>query len=151
MSQRHLSEIADIVRGIAFPKEDKSLVQRPGDVACLRTTNVQKHVEWGDLWFVPAKHVKRNDQNVCSGDILISTANTRNRAECSSLAFRISTTSKRSSALSAGSQMGWTYPSAKLFRCGKIVFAALRLAPLSVTQGSRVFKLQHGSRRRSVV
>nr|MDP2190660.1 restriction endonuclease subunit S [Rhodoferax sp.] len=75
MVQKPLSEVADVVRGIAFPKEDKSYVQRSGDVACLRTTNVQKQVEWDDLWFVPAKHVKRDDQNVRTGDILISTAN----------------------------------------------------------------------------
>jgi type I restriction enzyme, S subunit len=75
MVQKPLSEVAEVVRGIAFPKEDKSYVQRPGDVACLRTTNVQRNVEWGDLWFVPAKHVKRDDQNVRTGDILISTAN----------------------------------------------------------------------------
>ena len=75
MVQKPLSEVADVVRGIAFPKEDKSYVQRPGDVACLRTTNVQRHVEWDDLWFVPVKHVKRDDQNVRTGDILISTAN----------------------------------------------------------------------------
>ena len=72
---RPLGEVADLVRGIAFPKEDKSYVHRPGDVACLRTSNVQKNVEWDDLWFVPAKHVKRDDQNVRTGDILISTAN----------------------------------------------------------------------------
>jgi type I restriction enzyme, S subunit len=72
---RPLGEVADLVRGIAFPKEDKSYVHRPGDVACLRTTNVQKNVEWDDLWFVPAKHIKRDDQNVRTGDILISTAN----------------------------------------------------------------------------
>jgi type I restriction enzyme S subunit len=75
MVRKPLSEVAYVVRGIAFPKEDKSYVQRPGDVACLRTTNVQKQVEWDDLWFVPAKHVKRDDQNVRTGDILISTAN----------------------------------------------------------------------------
>jgi type I restriction enzyme, S subunit len=75
MVQKPLSEVADVVRGIAFPKEDKSYVQRSGDVACLRTTNVQKQVEWDDLWFVPAKHVKRDDQHVRTGDILISTAN----------------------------------------------------------------------------
>lgn len=70
-----LSDIADIVRGISFPKEAKSLEARPGDVACLRTTNVQKQVEWDDLWFVPAEHVKRDEQYVKAGDILISTAN----------------------------------------------------------------------------
>jgi type I restriction enzyme S subunit len=70
-----LGEIASIVRGIAFPKEDKRAEPLPGHVACLRTTNVQRTVEWDDLWFVPEKHVKRDEQLVRSGDILISTAN----------------------------------------------------------------------------
>jgi type I restriction enzyme S subunit len=70
-----LGEIADIVRGISFPKDAKSLVPREGDVACLRTTNVQRDVEWNDLWFVPSEHVKRAEQFVQPGDILISTAN----------------------------------------------------------------------------
>lgn len=70
---RALGEIAQIVRGISFPKEAKSLEPRPGDVACLRTTNVQRQVEWDDLWFVPAEHVKRAEQYVRPGDILIST------------------------------------------------------------------------------
>ena len=75
MTQRPLADVADIVRGISFPKDAKSLEPHPGDVACLRTTNVQKQVEWNDLWFVPSKHVKREEQYVRSGDILISTAN----------------------------------------------------------------------------
>jgi len=70
-----LGEVASIVRGIAFPKEDKRAEPLPGHVACLRTTNVQRTVEWEDLWFVPEKHVKRDEQLVRSGDILISTAN----------------------------------------------------------------------------
>jgi len=74
-SLRPLADVAEIVRGISFPKDAKSFEPRPGDVACLRTTNVQKQVEWDDLWFVPSKHVKRDEQYVRSGDILISTAN----------------------------------------------------------------------------
>ena len=72
---RALGEIAAIVRGISFPKEAKSHKPRPGDVVCLRTTNVQRQVEWDDLWFVPVQHVKRDEQYVKPGDILISTAN----------------------------------------------------------------------------
>lgn len=75
MTTAQLGEIASIVRGIAFPKEDKRAEPLPGHVACLRTTNVQRVVEWDDLWFVPEKHVKRDEQLVRSGDILISTAN----------------------------------------------------------------------------
>ena len=73
--QRPLGEIAKLIRGISFPKESKSHEPRPGDVACLRTANVQRQVEWDDLWFVPAEHVKRQEQYVQPGDILISTAN----------------------------------------------------------------------------
>ena len=70
-----LGDVADIVRGIAFPKEAKSLEPLPGHIACLRTTNVQRQVEWDDLWFVPVEHVRRDEQFVRAGDILISTAN----------------------------------------------------------------------------
>lgn len=70
-----LGELASIVRGISFPKEDKRSEPLPGHVACLRTTNVQRSVEWDDLWFVPEGHVKREEQFVRTGDILISTAN----------------------------------------------------------------------------
>jgi hypothetical protein len=52
MARRSLGEIAEIVLGISFPKEAKSLEAREGDVACLRTANVQREVEWEDLWFV---------------------------------------------------------------------------------------------------
>jgi type I restriction enzyme S subunit len=75
VTMTQLGDIASIVRGIAFPKEDKRAEPLPGHVACLRTTNVQRTVEWDDLWFVPEKHVKRDEQLVSSGDILISTAN----------------------------------------------------------------------------
>ena len=75
MTTAQLGDVASIVRGIAFPKEDKRAEPLPGHVACLRTTNVQRTVEWDDLWFVPEKHVKREEQLVRSGDILISTAN----------------------------------------------------------------------------
>ncbi len=70
-----LGDAIDIVRGISFPKEAKALEPRDGYVACLRTANVQRDVEWGDLWFVPEENVKRGDQYVQPGDILISTAN----------------------------------------------------------------------------
>ncbi len=75
MSVFQLGEVASIVRGISFPKEDKRSEPLPGHVACLRTTNVQRTVEWHDLWFVPEGHVKREEQLVRKGDILISTAN----------------------------------------------------------------------------
>jgi len=70
-----LDEIMTPVRGIAFPKEVKAHAPAEGHIACLRTTNVQKNVEWGDLWFIPRQYAKRDDQIIQPLDILISTAN----------------------------------------------------------------------------
>lgn len=70
-----LDEVMMPVRGIAFPKEVKAHAPAEGHIACLRTTNVQKNVEWGDLWFIPRQYAKRDDQIIQPLDILISTAN----------------------------------------------------------------------------
>lgn len=70
-----LGEIIEIVRGISFTKEAKQSSPKEGYVACLRTTNVQREVDWSNLWFVPRQYVKRQEQLVQQQDILISTAN----------------------------------------------------------------------------
>jgi len=70
-----LEDAAELIRGVAFPKEAKGTATDDGIVACLRTTNIQATVEWDDLWWIPAKYVRRAEQMVCLGDILISVAN----------------------------------------------------------------------------
>lgn len=70
-----LGEVADVIRGISFPKEARTNAPQEGLIACLRTTNVQRNVEWDDLWFVPKVYVRRDEQIVEKDDILISTAN----------------------------------------------------------------------------
>jgi type I restriction enzyme S subunit len=70
-----IGEVTKIIRGISFPKDSKRTEPQSGYVACLRTANVQTIVEWDDLWFVPEEMVKRKEQIVEVGDILISTAN----------------------------------------------------------------------------
>jgi type I restriction enzyme S subunit len=70
-----LDEIVDIVRGISFPSGVKSSAPFPGSIGCLRTTNVQRDVEWADLWFVPESFVKKDAQIVRRDDVLISNAN----------------------------------------------------------------------------
>lgn len=67
--------ISKIVRGISFPKDSKVMQQSENTVACLRTANVQKEVDWDNLWFVPISFVKRDEQFIQINDILISTAN----------------------------------------------------------------------------
>ena len=70
-----LGETADIVRGISFPKDARKLSPQQGHVACLRTANVQRDVEWDDLWFVPEEYVKAESRYVQPLDILISVSN----------------------------------------------------------------------------
>ena len=70
-----IGKTAEIVRGVSFPKDAKTLEPQPGHVACLRTANVQREVEWGDLWFVPEKYVKADSRYVRPFDVLISVSN----------------------------------------------------------------------------
>ena len=66
---------AEIGRGVSFRKDARKLVPQLGHVACLRTANVQREVEWGDLWFVPEEYVKAESRYVQPFDILISVSN----------------------------------------------------------------------------
>jgi type I restriction enzyme S subunit len=70
-----IDEITNVVRGISFPTNAKHPQPLKGDIACLRTANVQAEVEWDDLWYVPETYVGRDEQFVQADDILISTAN----------------------------------------------------------------------------
>ena len=70
-----IPDIASIIRGISFPKSARTSSPGPGLVPCLRTTNVQRSVDWSDLWYVPLEHVKRDEQYLLVGDILISVSN----------------------------------------------------------------------------
>ena len=70
-----LGETAAIVRGISFPKEARKFELQEGSVACLRTANVQRQVDWNDLWFVPEEYVKLQSRYIQPLDILISVSN----------------------------------------------------------------------------
>lgn len=49
-----LGDAVEIIRGITFPGSEKTRVPEKGRVACLRTTNVQDQIEWGDLLYIRA-------------------------------------------------------------------------------------------------
>lgn len=70
-----LDDICEVIRGITFPTTEKQFQPGAGLIACLRTANVQVTVDWDDLWFVPRRYVKNEEQFVAIDDILISTAN----------------------------------------------------------------------------
>lgn len=73
-----LGDVAKIIRGITFKPSDLTSSESEDAVACLRTKNIQVQLDASDLIWVPAKFVKRSDQYVRGGDILVSSANSWN-------------------------------------------------------------------------
>jgi len=72
---RPLREVATFIRGITFKPEDVISLADGGAVACFRTKNVQAELDVTDVWGVPAKFVKNQNQMLRQGDILVSSAN----------------------------------------------------------------------------
>lgn len=73
-----LGDVATFVRGINFKPDDVVSVGTPGTVACLRTKNVQEDLDLSDVWGVPNEFVRRDEQHLQEGDLLISSANSWN-------------------------------------------------------------------------
>jgi type I restriction enzyme, S subunit len=73
-----LREVAEFIRGINFKPDDVVPVGTPGSVACMRTKNVQAELDCSDVWGVDERFVKREDQFLETGDILVSSANSWN-------------------------------------------------------------------------
>ncbi len=77
-AEASLGDVAAFVRGINFKPGDVVPVGTPGSVACLRTTNVQSELDLSDVWGVAESFVKRDNQYLAHGDILVSSANSWN-------------------------------------------------------------------------
>ncbi|WP_077731548.1 restriction endonuclease subunit S [Methylocaldum sp. 14B] len=71
----NLGEVCEIIRGITFPASVKEDEQTSSNICCLRTSNIQDELDWSDTYFVPSEYVKRENQIVREGDILMSMAN----------------------------------------------------------------------------
>jgi len=73
-----LGDVASFVRGINFKPEDVVPVGTPGSVACMRTKNVQAELDLKDVWGVAEAFVRRDEQVLRYGDVLVSSANSWN-------------------------------------------------------------------------
>src|SRR5438552_8818491 len=73
-----LGDVAEFVRGINFKPDDVVPTGTPGSVACLRTKNVQAELDLSDVWSVGEQFVRREDQFLQAGDVLVSSANSWN-------------------------------------------------------------------------
>ena len=73
-----LGDVAEFVRGINFKPDDVVPTGTPGSVACMRTKNVQAELDLSDVWSVGEQFVRREDQFLQAGDVLVSSANSWN-------------------------------------------------------------------------
>jgi type I restriction enzyme, S subunit len=73
-----LRDVASFVRGITFKPDDVVPAETPGAILCMRTKNVQSNLDLSDVWAVPPKLVRREDQFLRAGDVLVSSANSWN-------------------------------------------------------------------------
>lgn len=72
-----LGEITNIIRGITFPASEKTKEPAPSRIACLRTANVQKEIEWQDLLYIDREFMSKSSQLIRRDDIVMSMANSR--------------------------------------------------------------------------
>lgn len=73
-----LGDVAEFLRGITFKPDDVVPVDEEDAVVCMRTKNVQTLLECDDLLAIPSQFVRRKDQYLSEGDILVSSANSWN-------------------------------------------------------------------------
>lgn len=73
-----LGDFAEFVRGINFKPDDVVAIGTPETVACMRTKNVQSSLDLSDVWAVHESFMRREDQCLQEGDILVSSANSWN-------------------------------------------------------------------------
>ena len=74
----NLGSVAEFIRGINFKPDDVVPLETPGSVACMRTKNVQQELDINDVWAVAEQFVRREEQILKEGDILVSSANSWN-------------------------------------------------------------------------
>ena len=73
-----LGDVAEFIRGITFKPDDVVPLDKDDAVVCMRTKNVQALLDCDDLLAVPSQFVRRKDQYLEEGDILVSSANSWN-------------------------------------------------------------------------
>jgi len=73
-----LGDVASFIRGVTFKPEDVVSLEAKRAVACMRTRNVQEELDLSDVWGISEDLVKRDDQYLIEGDVLVSSANSWN-------------------------------------------------------------------------
>jgi type I restriction enzyme S subunit len=66
-----MGEVADVVRGVTYKKDQAKSAGEDGFVPILRATNIQGRLTFDDLVYVP-EHVVRSEQRLRPGDIVLA-------------------------------------------------------------------------------
>lgn len=78
MKSVRLDEVATFVRGVTFKPEETVCDYTSNAVACFRTKNVQSDLDQRDLIYLPEQCIRREEQFIRPGDMLMSSANSWN-------------------------------------------------------------------------
>jgi type I restriction enzyme, S subunit len=73
-----LGDVSQYIRGITFKPTDVVEAHSENSVVCMRTKNVQEMLDESDLIAVHPNFVKRDEQYLRDGDLLVSSANSWN-------------------------------------------------------------------------
>lgn len=73
-----LEQVAEVIRGVTFKPGDVVRPTSPDSVGVFRTSNVQSTLELADVWGIARSLVRRENQLLLAGDVLMSTANSWN-------------------------------------------------------------------------
>lgn len=73
-----LRSVGRFVRGITFKPDDVVNASDATAIFCMRTKNVQAELDLSDVWGISSAFVKREEQFLQPGDILVSSANSWN-------------------------------------------------------------------------
>ncbi len=78
VSTVRLGDVVNFIRGVTFKPDDVCVPGTSNSVVCMRTKNIQADLDETDLIAVDRSFVKRQEQRLCEGDLLISSANSWN-------------------------------------------------------------------------
>lgn len=78
MNTVRLGDVAAFIRGVTFKPSDVMDHPTESSVGVMRTKNVQAELDTSDVLQIPRSLVRREEQFLCRGDVLISSANSWN-------------------------------------------------------------------------
>lgn len=68
-------DIVSVIRGVTFPASSKVNEPSHDVIACLRTAHIQDRLKWDDVYFIPKRFMRKDEQITRRNDILMSMAN----------------------------------------------------------------------------